>query len=46
MFLSPDEVRSFEDLNPMGGESEKVYMQSNMMPLDKLGEDTSRTNVE
>ena len=26
----------------MGGESEKVYMQSNMMPLDKLGEDTSR----
>ena len=40
--LSPDEVRSFEDLNPMGGESEKVYMQSNMMPLDKLGEDTSR----
>tara|TARA_R110002074_G_scaffold189692_2_gene355575 strand:+ start:999 stop:2213 length:1215 start_codon:yes stop_codon:yes gene_type:complete len=40
--LSPDEVRSFEDMNPMGGESEKVYMQSNMMPLDKLGLDTSR----
>ena len=40
--LSPDEVRSLEDLNPMGGESQKVYMQSNMMPLDKLGEDTKR----
>ena len=43
--LSPDEVRALEDLNPMGGESEKVYMQSNMMPLDRLGEDTSRTNI-
>ena len=43
--LSPDEVRSFEDMNPMGGESEKVYMQSNMMPLDKLGEDTSRESI-
>jgi HK97 family phage portal protein len=43
--LSPDEVRSLEDLNPMGDESAKVYMQSNMMPLDKLGEDTKRTTV-
>ena len=40
--LSPDEVRAFEDMNSMGGESEKVYMQSNMMPLDKLGESTKR----
>tara|TARA_R110001599_G_scaffold256246_2_gene456441 strand:- start:23746 stop:24990 length:1245 start_codon:yes stop_codon:yes gene_type:complete len=40
--MSPDEVRQHEDLNSMGGESEKVYMQSNMMPLDKLGESTKR----
>ncbi len=40
--MSPDEVRQYEDLNSMGGESEKVYMQSNMMPLDKLGESTKR----
>ena len=40
--MSPDEVRTFEDMNSMGGESEKVYMQSNMMPLDKLGEETKR----
>lgn len=40
--LTPDEVRAFEDMNSMGGESEKVYMQSNMMPLDKLGESTKR----
>ena len=40
--MSPDEVRTFEDMNSMGGESEKVYMQSNMMPLDKLGESTKR----
>ena len=43
--MSPDEVRSLEDMNPMGQESEKVYMQSNMMPLDKLGEATSRTDL-
>jgi HK97 family phage portal protein len=43
--LSPDEVRSLEDMNPMGNESEKVYMQSNMMPLDRLGEDTSREKL-
>jgi HK97 family phage portal protein len=43
--LSPDEVRSLEDMNPMGNESEKVYMQSNMMPLDRLGEDTSREKI-
>jgi len=40
--MSPDEVRSLEDMNPMGEESEKVYMQSNMMPLDRLGDETSR----
>ena len=43
--LSPDEVRTFEDLNSMGGPSESVYMQSNMMPLDKLGEGTSRQDL-
>lgn len=43
--MSPDEVRSLEDMNPMGEESEKVYMQSNMMPLDRLGEDTSRQKI-
>lgn len=43
--LTPDEVRSLEDMNPMGGESEKVYMQSNMLPLDKLGESTTRTDL-
>ena len=42
--LSPDEVRAFEDMNSMGGPSEDVYMQSNMMPLDKLGESTKREN--
>ena len=43
--MSPDEVRSLEEMNPMGQESQKVYMQSNMMPLDKLGEATSRTDL-
>ena len=43
--MSPDEVRSLEDMNPMGEESTKVYMQSNMMPLDRLGEGTSRTDL-
>ncbi len=43
--MSPDEVRSFEDMNSMGGESEKVYMQSNMMPLDRLGDSTSRQEI-
>jgi phage portal protein BeeE len=42
--LSPDEVRTFEDMNAMGGSSEDVYMQSNMMPLNKLGESTKREN--
>ena len=44
--LSPDEVRQFEDLNSMGGASEDVYMQSNMMPLDGLGEGTTRKDIE
>ena len=39
--ISPDEVRAFEDMNSMGGPSENVYMQSNMMPLDSLGEGTT-----
>ena len=43
--LSPDEVRSFEDMNSMGGASENVYMQSNMMPLDSLGESTTRQDI-
>ena len=43
--MSPNEVRTFEDMNYMGEESDKVYMQSNMMPLDKLGESTSRTDI-
>ena len=43
--LSPDEVRQFEDLNSMGGASESVYMQSNMMPLDTLGEATTRADL-
>ena len=42
--LSPDEVRAFEDMNSMGGASESVYMQSNMMPLNNLGEGTKREN--
>ena len=44
--LSPDEVRQFEDLNSMGGASESVYMQSNMMPLDDLGTATTRADLE
>jgi len=43
--ISPDEVRAFEDMNSMGGPSESVYMQSNMMPLDKLGEGTTREEI-
>ena len=44
--ISPDEVRAFEDMNSMGGPSENVYMQSNMMPLDSLGEGTTRKDTE
>jgi len=43
--LSPDEVRQFEDFNSMGGASESVYMQSNMMPLDDLGTATTRSDL-
>jgi hypothetical protein len=39
-------LESFEDMNSMGGPSEKVYMQSNMMPLDNLGESTTRKDIE
>ena len=44
--MSPDEVRSLEDLNSIGGASESYYMQSNMMPIDKLGEGTSRADID
>ena len=43
--ISPDEVRAFEDMNSMGGPSESVYMQSNMMPLDSLGQGTTREEI-
>ena len=44
--MSPDEVRSLEDLNAIGGASESYYMQSNMMPIDRLGEGTSRADID
>ena len=44
--MSPDEVRSLEDLNSIGGASESYYMQSNMMPIDRLGEGTSRADID
>ena len=43
--LSPDEVRSYEDLNAVGGNSELFYMQSNMLPIDNLGQGTSREEI-
>ena len=43
--MSPDEVRKLEDLNSIGGASEDYYMQSNMMPIDKLGEANSRQDL-
>lgn len=43
--MSPDEVRKLEDLNSIGGASEDYYMQSNMMPIDRLGEGTSREDL-
>ena len=43
--MSPDEVRKLEDLNSIGGASEEYYMQSNMMPIDRLGEANSRQDL-
>lgn len=43
--ISPDEVRTLEDLNTIGGASESYYMQSNMLPIDRLGEGTSREDL-
>lgn len=43
--LSPDEVRKLEDLNSVGGASEDYYMQSNMLPINRLGESTSREDL-
>ena len=43
--MSPDEVRTLEDLNSVGGASEDYYMQSNMLPINRLGESTSREEL-
>jgi len=43
--MSPDEVRKLEDLNSVGGASEDYYMQSNMLPINRLGESTSREEL-
>jgi HK97 family phage portal protein len=43
--MSPDEVRKLEDLNSIGGASEDYYMQSNMLPINRLGESTSREDL-
>jgi len=43
--MSPDEVRKLEDLNSVGGASEDFYMQSNMLPINRLGESTSREEL-
>jgi HK97 family phage portal protein len=32
-FLSPDDVRSLEDLNPMGGRMSEYYFNGNMIPV-------------
>ncbi len=44
--LTPDEVRAYEDLNSIGGANEKTYMQSNMLPLEDLGQSTTRNNIK
>ena len=44
--MSPDEVRKLEDLNSVGGASEDYYMQSNMLPINRLGESTSREELD
>ena len=34
--MTPNEVRSYEDMNPMGEEADKLYMQSNMATLENI----------
>lgn len=43
--LTPNEVRQAEGLNPGPQPLDEFYMQSNMLPLDKLGEQTSRAQA-
>lgn len=43
--MSPNEVRSLEDMNAAGEVSDEFYMQSNMLPLSKLGESTTRKDL-
>lgn len=40
--MTPNEVRERENMNPLGAEADQLYMQSNMMPLAKVGTETSR----
>lgn len=40
--MSPNEVRELEDLNPGEEALDEFYMQSNMLPLDRIGEVTAR----
>ena len=37
-FMSPDDVRALEDMNPIeGGFGSKYYINGNMLPLEKAG---------
>jgi hypothetical protein len=38
--MSVNEIRELENLNPLGPEGDKHYMQLNMTTLDKVGEET------
>lgn len=41
--LNANEIREFEDMNPIGPEGEKYLVQLNLTTLDKIGEDEPET---
>lgn len=43
--LSPNEIRKLEELNSIGAEGDKYYMQLNMTTLDKIGQEENEKSV-
>jgi HK97 family phage portal protein len=45
-FLSPDDVRALEEMNPIdGGAGKKYYFNGNMIPIEKAGDQYSKTTT-
>jgi hypothetical protein len=45
-WMTVNEIRELENLNPIGPEGDKHFVQLNMTTLDKVGEDQATPQVE